>query len=330
MLEFRSLIWGCKVATSGIVSRIDAAVVILLLLGLLLVALMFSSPIHAQIYLNGILLGGLYAVVALGLSLTFGVMKVLNLAHGEFMILGAYLSFWVFTLLGIDPFLSIPIVVPLLFLAGLMVERVLLESVVKIGGDPPIVITFGLVLVMQTIFDVLWTADSRSVSTSYSGIRFVIGPISVSLIRVAVLAVAAGGMAVLYFFLTRTFVGKAMRATALDWKAAEYMGINIKKMYRLTFAGGTAFAGLSGALLSCIYAFEPTTGMTYLMKAIAVTVMAGVGNIAGILVSGLILGAAESVGSYFVGSEFRDAVAFLVFFVVLFIRPTGLFRISTW
>lgn len=317
-------------STSRVISRIDAAMVVLLLLAVLLAVLIASSPIYAQIYLNGILLGGLYAVVALGLSLTFGVMKVLNLAHGEFMIFGAYISFWAFTLLGIDPFLSILLVVPALFIAGLVVQRVLLESVVKVGGDPPIVVTFGLVLVMQTIFDVFWTADSRSFTTSYSAFRFMLGPVSLPLIRVIVLAVAAGGMVALYLFLTRTFLGKAIRATALDWKAAEYMGINVKWMYRLTFAGGTAFAGLSGALLSSIYAFDPTTGITYLMKAIAVTVMAGVGNIAGILVSGLILGAAESVGSYLVGSEFREAIAFLVFFIVLFIRPTGLFKVSTW
>lgn len=311
-------------------TRMNAVGVILFTLGILLVVLTLVSPIYAQIYLNGLLLGGFYAVVALGLSLTFGVMKVLNLAHGEFMILGSYITFWVFTLLGIDPFLSIIVVVPALFFVGLIVERTLLESVIKLGGDPPIVITFGLVLVIQTIFDALWTGDSRSFSIPYSGIRFMVGPISIPLIRVVVLAVAAGGMATLYFFLTRTFLGKAMRATALDWKAAEYMGIHVKKMYRLTFAGGTAFAGLSGALLSTMYAFEPTTGMTYLMKAIAVTVLAGVGNIAGILVSGLILGSAESVGSYLVGSEFRDAVAFLVFFLVLFVRPTGLFKKSTW
>lgn len=310
--------------------RIDLAEALLILLGVIFIGLFFSSPIFAQIYLNGLLLGGVYAAVALGLSLTFGVMKILNLAHGEFMILGSYVTFWLFTLLGIDPFLSILVVVPTLFLAGMIVQRTLLEPVVKLGGDPPIVITFGLVLMLQTVFDVLWTADSRSFSTAYSGMRFMMGSVSVPLIRVIVLAVAAGGMLGLYFFLTRTFVGKAMRATALDWKAAEYMGINVKWMYRLTFAGGAAFAGLSGALVSSIYAFEPTTGITYLIKAIAVTVMAGVGNIAGLLVSGLVLGAVESVGSYIVGSQFREAVAFLVFFLVLFIRPTGLFKKSTW
>jgi branched-chain amino acid transport system permease protein len=157
-----------------------------------------------------------------------------------------------------------------------------------------------------------------------------IGEISVPLIRLIVLIVAAVGMLILYLLLKRTFVGKAVRATSLDWKAAEYMGVNVKRMYRLSFAGGAAFAGLAGSLLSSIFAFEPTSGITYLMKAIAVTVMAGVGNISGLLVSGLLLGAIESVGSFLVGGEFRDAVSFFVFFFVLFIRPTGLFKKSTW
>jgi branched-chain amino acid transport system permease protein len=309
--------------------RIDLAEALLILLGVILTVLFFSSTIYAQIYLEGILLGGVYAVIALGLSLTFGVMKILNLAHGEFMILGSYITFWLFTLLGIDPFLSMLVVIPALFLAGLIVERTLLEPVVKLGGDAPIVITFGLVLILQTIYDLLWTSDSRSFSTGYSGMRFVVGMVAIPLIKVVVLTVAAGGMIGLYFFLTRTFIGKAIRATAMDWKAAEYMGINVKWMYRLTFAGGTALAGLAGALVSSLYAFDPTTGISYLIKAIAVTVMAGVGNIAGIFVSGLILGAAESVGSYIFGSQFREAVVFLVFFLVVFIRPTGLFKKST-
>jgi branched-chain amino acid transport system permease protein len=295
-----------------------------------LAVLFFSSAIYAQIYLNGLLLGGLYALVALGLSLTFGVMKVLNLAHCEFMILGSYLAFWLFTLFGIDPFLSIPIVVPILFLTGILVQRTLLEPIIKLGGDQPIVISFGLVLIMQSIFDALWTADSRSVAIAYSGVRFLVGEVSIPMIRLSVLIIAAAGMLILYLLLTRTYIGKAMRSTALDWKAAEYMGVNIKRIHRLTFGVGACFAGLAGALLSCIFAFEPTTGITYLMKAIAVIVLAGVGNIGGLLVSGLLLGAFESVGSYVIGSEFRDAISFLVFFLVLFIRPTGLFKKSTW
>jgi branched-chain amino acid transport system permease protein len=246
------------------------------------------------------------------------------------MILGSYLAFWLFTLFGIDPFLSIFIIVPILFFAGFLVQRTLLEPIIKLGGDQPIVITFGLVLIMQSVFDALWTADSRSISAAYSGVRFLIGDVSIPLIRLSVLIIAAAGMLILFLLLTRTYIGKAMRASALDWKAAEYMGVNIKRMHRLTFGVGACFSGLAGAMLSCIFAFEPTTGITYLMKAIAVIVLAGVGNIGGLLVSGLLLGAFESVGSYFIGSEFRDAISFLIFFLVLFIRPTGLFKKSTW
>jgi branched-chain amino acid transport system permease protein len=310
--------------------RLDLAITILIILTGIFAILFFLSPLIAQIYFSGVLLGGLYGIVALGLSLIFGIMKLLNLAHGEFMILSSYLTFWLFSLLGLDPFLSIVIVVPALFFAGLFVQRLLIESVVKLGPNQPIVITFGLVLIMQTIFDTLWTSDSRFISTSYSGMRFLIGQVSIPLIRFIVLIIAAAGMFTLYLLVTRTFIGKAMRATALDWKAAEYMGVRVKRIYQLAFGFGTAFAGLAGALLATVFAFDPASGMTYFLKALAVIVMAGVGNITGLLVSGLLIGAIESVGSYVAGGGFRDAISFVVFFAVLLIRPTGLFKKSTW
>lgn len=322
-------ILGYRLTLAKAVMRFDLAATILIILAAIFAVLFFLSPLLTQIYISGILLGGLYAIVALGLSLVFGVMKLLNIAHGEFIILGSYLTFWLFSLLGLDPLLSIVVVVPFLFFAGVIVQRMLIEPVVKLGLDQPIVITFGLVLIMQTIFDTLWTADSRSVSTAYSGARFMIGQISVPLIRLIVLLMAAVGMVFLFVFLMRTFVGKAMRATALDWKAAEYMGVNVKRMYRMAFATGAAFAGLAGSLLSIVFAFDPTSGITYFSKAIAVVVMAGTGNIAGLIVSGLLLGAIESVGSYVVGGAFRDAISFGIFFIVLLIRPTGLFKKST-
>ncbi len=310
--------------------QFDLAIFILIILLGTFVLLLFFSPLLAQIYFSGVLLGGLYATVALGLSLIFGIMKVLNLAHGEFMIFGSYLTFWLFTLLKINPFLSIIIVVPVLFFTGILIQRLFIEPVVKLGPDQPVVITFGLVLIMQTLFDALWTADSRFVSTPYSGAKFIVGQVTIPLIRLIVLIVAAAGMAILFFFITRTFVGKAMRATALDWKAAEYMGVKVKRIYRLAFGVATAFSGLAGALLSTVFAFDPSAGMTYFLKALAVIVMAGAGNIAGLLVSGLLLGAIESVGSYVAGGGFRDAISFVVFFLVLLVRPTGLFKKSTW
>lgn len=277
----------------------------------------------------GILVGALYGLVALGLSLVFGVTKILNVAHGELIMLGGYVSFWAFARLKLDPFLTIPITVIFLLVIGVIVYQLVFSRTVKLAEESKIkntlLVAFGLSIILQNVALRLWTADERGITIAYLrtaitvlGVRFPVG-------RLANLVVAVLCLVALQLFLRKTYTGKAIRATVQNWEAASLMGIDTHKVYLLAFALGAALAGIAGTLVSVNYSIQPSMGLYWTLKALIVMVLGGLGSIPGTLAGGLILGVTESATSFFISSNYREVAGLVLFLLVLIFRPQGLF-----
>jgi branched-chain amino acid transport system permease protein len=282
-----------------------------------------------QILVFGLFVGGLYGIAAVGLSLVFGVLRVLNVAHGELIMLGGYASIWLFLLLRVDPFLSLLGTAALLFVFGGLLHLVLFRHVIHFAEEDKIknslLISFGLALILQNVAIGLWTADERSITTFYSGLGPNLGGIALPFTRLAGLAAALLAILALHLFMQGTYIGKAIRATAADWEAASLTGVDVQRVYLLTFALGAALAGVAGTLVSVGSSIAPSIGIYWTLKAMVVVILAGMGSIFGALAAGLLLGVAESVSIFAIGPAFREVVGLLLFLAVLFFRPQGLF-----
>jgi branched-chain amino acid transport system permease protein len=285
--------------------------------------------ILTQQLILGLLVGGLYGLAAAGLSLTFGVLRVLNVAHGELLMLGGYGTFWLFATWKVDPFASLLAVGPAMFVLGVLLYITLFRFVVKAHEESRIknslLIGFGLTLVLHALAIQLWTADERSVTTTYSGAVLRLGPFAVPLLRLSSLLFAFAILAALHLFLSRTRWGRAIRATAEDWEAAALMGIPVGRTYLLAFALGTALAGIAGGLVSISYSISPSIGMEWTLKALIVVVLAGLGSLFGSFAGGIVLGVAEAMSVVFLGGPYREVVGLILFLIVLVVRPQGLF-----
>jgi branched-chain amino acid transport system permease protein len=288
-----------------------------------------NLEVVAQNIIFGLFVGGNYGVAAAGLSLVFGVLRVLNVAHGELLMLGGYISFWMFALFTLDPFVSIVLSAPLLLLLGLVLHRGLFVFVERLDEETRIknslLVSFGLGLVIQNLAQFAWTADERSVNTVYAGGSFILLGLVFPYTRLLSLGIGCLALVVLDQALRRTYLGKAIRATAEDWRAAALAGINIRRTYLITFAIGAALAGIAGSLVSVASSIAPSLGAAWTLKALVVIVLAGMGSIFGAFAAGLLLGAAEAVSTFVLGSTYREVVGLVLFLVVLLVRPQGLF-----
>jgi len=277
----------------------------------------------------GVLIGGLYALAAVGLSLVFGVLKMLNVAHGELIMLGGYVAFWLFTLLRVDPFLALVPSAVALFGVGLILYRVLFSRLIYAPDETrlknSILIGFGLSLVLQTLALVAWKADERAVTTAAAGAVLPIGGVVVPLLRLGALGVAFLALGGLHVFLHRTRLGTAIRATAEDVEGASIVGIPVPTMFLLAFGLGSALAGIAGTLVSMTDAISPDIGLSWTLKALIVVVLGGMGHIFGTLVAGVFLGVAESVSGFVLGNAYREIMGLVLFLLVLSLRPQGLF-----
>jgi branched-chain amino acid transport system permease protein len=285
--------------------------------------------IAAQQLVLGLLLGGLYGLAAAGLSLVFGVLKVLNVAHGELIMLGGYAAFWLATGHGVDPFLAVGLVIPLTAALGVLLYQGLFGFVVRFDEETRIknslLVGFGLALTLHALAVRLFTADERSIPTSYAGRTLGALGLVVPVGRLLSLAVALALIGLTHLFLVRTRWGHAIRATAEDWEAALLQGIDVRRAYLLAFAIGTGLAGAAGCLVAVGYSVSPAIGLEWTLKALIVVVLAGLGSLFGTFVGGLLLGAAEAASALTFGGPYREVVGLLLFFCVLLLRPQGLF-----
>jgi branched-chain amino acid transport system permease protein len=277
-----------------------------------------------QSLLNGILLGGIYASYSAGFSLIFGVMGVINIFHGEMVMLGAFLTYWIFTLFHIDPFLTIPLSIFSLFIFGYLVQRFVINRVVEAPPMISYILTFGIHLIIAYTALWVWTADFRTVTTSYSGFNADIAGIIIPYARLATFVLALIVVAGLYLLLYKTEVGRAIQATAQDKEVARLMGVNINRIYAITFGVGAAITGMAGSLMSTYFIVFPQMGLPYTIIAFCVVVLGGMGYIPGALWGGLILGVVQSLTATYLTAGISGAFTFILLFIMLIVRPAGI------
>ena len=280
-----------------------------------------------QLTINGLLLGGIYSLISIGLTLIFGVTRIINFAHGEFLMLAMYVAFWLFHLAGVDPYLSLLAVTPLLFIAGLISERLVIHPILDAPSSMQIFATVGLSVAMQNAALFLWTADYRTIKTAYSTKTIMVSDILISFPRLIAFGATVLISWGIFLYLKKTYTGKAIRAVAQNRTASTLMGINIRKIYLFTFGLGTALVGIAGALLMPIYYVFPTVGGLFVLTAFVVVVLGGLGNMTGAFVGGLIIGLVESYSGFFLATQLKEAVYFFIFILVLVLKPSGLYGI---
>jgi branched-chain amino acid transport system permease protein len=284
-----------------------------------------TLEIVLQNVVNGLLLGGTYAIVAVGFSLVWGVLNVVNLAHGSLVMLGAYVAFWFYTRYQLDPLATLPLTGLVLFALGYPLQRFVINQVIRASFLITFLLTFGLDLLITNLALAAWTADVRAVTTPYSGRSLALGPLTLPAVRTVALLVALGATTVLQFLMTRSRLGRAIRATASDGEAARLMGIPIAHIYALTFAIAAATAGVAGGLISLSFPIFPAMGAGYTLIAFVVCVLGGLGSVPGALAGGLLLGMLQTFAAAWLGPNYDNIVAFGALVVVLVLRPTGLF-----
>ena len=279
-----------------------------------------------QSIVNGLLLGGLYAVVGVGMSLIFGVMRIVNLAHGDFLMVGMYTAFWLFTFRQVDPYLAVPVAFAVLFLVGILVHWGFVGPLLRKNApeENAILLTLAVGLAITELVRMAFTAEYRAISTPLATATVSIGGISISLALLLASAIALLISGLIYALLMYTETGRSLRATAQDKQIAQMLGVDGERIYRLAFALGAGTAGAAGALLLPIYYASPTVGSLFTLKAFIVTVLGGMGSVLGALVGGLTLGVAETLGAVYVSTAYKDIIGYLVFIVVLSLFPSGL------
>jgi branched-chain amino acid transport system permease protein len=278
-----------------------------------------------QSLINGLLIGGVYSLVAIGLNMIFGVMKIINFAHGSLMMIGMYICYWAVRLGGIDPYLSILLVIPLLFIVGALLQRFLINPIINAPEHNQLLLTLGVSLFLENLALFLWSPDYRVLQTGYANINFYFGDISLSLVRMLAFLISMLGTVVLYLLLTRTDLGKAIRAASEQPVGAMIVGINVRRIYVVSFGIGAACAGLAGAAVVPFFPAYPTVGGLFVITAFVVVVLGGMGSFIGAFFGGLIIGVAESMGAVFLPAAMKSLISFLIFILILLFKPSGLF-----
>lgn len=277
-----------------------------------------------QILANGLVLGGLYACIAAGFSLVWGVLNVINILHGSFIVLGGYLAFFGYVKLGIHPFASILIAAPLLFALGYAIQRLLINRMIAAPVLLTLTLTFGLDLMLSNAMLAAFTADFRKLILEPPLGVATLGPIVMPVDRLVAMILALGLTGLLYLVLSRSRVGRAIVAVRMDREAAALMGVNVKSVYAVTFGLGALMAGAAGPLLAMIFPISPLTGPVYLGKAFVICVLGGLGSVPGAMIGGLALGIVESFGTLWFGPEHATTLSFVLLIAILLLRPEGL------
>jgi Branched-chain amino acid ABC-type transport system, permease components len=275
-----------------------------------------------QVIVSGLLAGALYAMVALGLGLIFGVMRVLNVAHGPLLMLGAYITYWLFSTVGLNPYLSLLVSMPVVFLVGVALHHFFVRRVVDAPELSSLLLTFGISIALVNMAQLAFTSDLRSVEFLTGS--FLVGPFAFSKSRVIACLFAAGITALAFLFLQKTKLGKAIRAVSQSREVAQVCGINVQRIHLLAFGLASALAAAGGTLVTVMVAIQPEMGAVYTFKSFLVIVLGGAGNYPGALLGGLLLGLVEQLASLFLTTQVNEAVAYVLLVLVLLLRPTGL------
>jgi len=278
-----------------------------------------------QIVLNGILKGGLYALMAMGMSLIWGVMDIINIAHGSFIMLGAFATYWLFALFGMDPFVSLAFSMALLFLLGYGVQKFLINYVIRANAFITLILAFGIEIFINNAALVSWTADVRKVEVSYGAANFSLGNlVTIPTVRLLAFFLVIVISAALFYILNRTDLGRSIRATSQDLDAARLAGVDVARTYAVTFGLGVGAAGAAGTLWSILFPISPMMGGILTLKSFVVVIIGGLGSMLGPIIGGLALGVTEALGTNWFGSTYENLISFTILVLVLILRPKGI------
>ncbi|MCX5905742.1 MAG: branched-chain amino acid ABC transporter permease [Deltaproteobacteria bacterium] len=278
-----------------------------------------------QVAVSGILLGGVYALLSVGLTLIFGVVRIINFAHGELLMIGMYLSYVLFASIGLNPYLSVVLVAPALFLVGVIIQRLVIQPIQEASAMMKVFATCGLFIALQNLALMIFRGDYRTIQTGMSMATFNFSGISVSLSRLVAFGAALIIFGTLYLMLKYTFIGKALRAVAESRPMAQLMGIRVQRVNLLAFGIGSALTGIAGAFLLPFTSVYPTIGGIYTLVAFVVVVLGGMGNMVGAFLGGLFIGIIESFSGTYISPALKETTYFVIFILILLVRPQGLF-----
>jgi len=274
---------------------------------------------------SGILLGGLYTIIALGLSLVFGVMKLINVAHGDLVIFGSYFAYAILAHAGVDPILSLVLGIPVLFGVGFVIQKFVMAPVFRISMEAPLIIAFGISLILENVYQIVFTPLSRGLTTPYSLESISLGEVYVPVVYLLNFVAAIVVILILGTFLKKTYLGQAIVAASQDALAAQLMGINTARLFAITFGISAAVSAVAGVFLGLTFPFTPVSGIPFLIIAFGVVILGGLGSILGTFLGGIILGLAQTLGAHFIGASEQMLIVYVIVLLVLAIRPQGLF-----
>jgi len=276
------------------------------------------------VLVEGLLVGAVYAMVALGFSLVWGVMNVINLAHGSFVMIGAFVTFWLFRLYGVDPFVTLPVSFVVGGVLGYVIQKFIINRIVRAPPFMTLILTYGISIILVNAALILWTADYRAVTPSYADTTFTIGPLLIPYMKMSVLTIVIVLTVIFSYILNHTRLGRSIRATRMDLEAARLMGVNVANIYALTFAIGAGLAALAGSLISMLYPITPVMGDHYIGIAFVACALGGLGGVRGALIGGVLIGIIEAFSVWIFGVEFQQAVAYIALVLVLILLPRGI------
>jgi branched-chain amino acid transport system permease protein len=283
--------------------------------------------ILGQVFINGILIGGVFALISIGLTLIFGVMRVINFAHGDLLMTAMYTTYFL-SLAGVDPYISILIAIPVYYIAGILLYKIFIHPVIRSSSLTQILTTLGLAILLQNLALIFFKGDMRTTNSSLiSGSTELYG-FYLSNTRLMAFGVTLVATLAVFLFLKRTWTGKAIRATTMDRHAAALMGIDFNRVYTTAFAIGIALVGIAGALLAPMFQTFPTVGSQFGNLAFIVVVLGGLGDLKGAVLGGLIIGLVDAFSAYYLTTGLKEAVYFGIFILVLLIRPSGIFGLG--
>ena len=278
-----------------------------------------------QTCLSGLFMGSVYALIAIGFTLVFGVTNIVNFAHGHLVMGAMFVTYLLFKTANVDPYVSLIVVLPLFFALGALLYKVVIQRIVEAPHSAHMMVTLGLLIFFENVANLFFGSDLRGITTTYTTSSFIVGDISIPIARLGAAAVSLAAVVVLALFLHRTSLGKAIRAAANNREGAALVGIDVGRVYLIAFSLGTAAAALAGAVIMPFSLVSPFVGGEFILKAFVIAVLGGLGSVAGALVGGLLIGFVEALSSLYISASLGNAIVFAILIAVLLYRPWGIF-----